>query len=492
MSSELTTNTRQVESAGEYRLDIHSIVLKKPNESSIDVTKMLAGMKIYQSIFQPFMKADMMLYDAVSLHTNFPLNGEETIEIRWSPMTQGTTGVANEEAEETDTYQLNFCVDTATKQIVSGKSTESVYVLKLYSVEMLDNVKKRVQAAYNTTYTNAIRILLENELNMTQNGKKLKGMTDLDQPEPSKGSFKFIVPNMKPLDALLWMTKRAVSTEYGNGSYYVFFERFDGFYFNTIGQMFQYQKDRTRDHNGDENFARVIKKYYYIPNYTGDAMSKYNLPVNAQQRVLTSLTISKRYSTFQKILGGYFENELYQIDVYNKEIISTPSTVLTSSLYGDNPDRQNFNTDEFQKSALTNDSGKGTKTKIKYAIVQDQGDYPNAPNYFSEKYNEAVRVQTAMAQINITVSASGDTRVQAGDLIQIQVPAAAGFTAGDNEDKYLSGIYMVTDISHVIGMGGDYTIVMNLNKDSYESEIDTDQVFAPGTSVAVTNPAREN
>jgi hypothetical protein len=90
------------------------------------------------------------------------------------------------------------------------------------------------------------------------------------------------------------------------------------------------------------------------------------------------------------------------------------------------------------------------------------------------------------------VSASGDTRVQAGDLIQIQVPAAAGFTAGDNEDKYLSGIYMVTDISHVIGMGGDYTIVMNLNKDSYESEIDQDQVFAPGTSVAITNPAREN
>ena len=102
MSSELSTNNRQVESVGEYRLNIYSIILKKPNESSIDVTSMLAGMKIYQSIFQPFMKADLMLYDAVSLHTNFPLNGEETIEITWSPMTQGKTGAVNEIDKETD------------------------------------------------------------------------------------------------------------------------------------------------------------------------------------------------------------------------------------------------------------------------------------------------------------------------------------------------------------------------------------------------------
>ena len=490
MSSELSTNNRQVESVGEYRLDIHSIILKKPNESSIDVTSMLAGMKIYQSIFQPFMKADLMLYDAVSLHTNFPLNGEETIEITWSPMTQGKTGAVNEIDKETDEiYRLEFCVDTATKQVVSAKATESVYILKLYSIEMLDNVKKRVQAAYNTTYTNAIGLLLENELNMTQNGKKLKGMTDLDQPELSKGSFKFIVPNMKPLDALLWMTKRAVSTEYGNGSYYVFFERFDGFYFNTIGQMIKYQNEQTRDHKGDENFPRVIKKYYYIANYNGEAMSKYNLPVNAQQRVLTSMAVNKRYSTFQKILSGYFENELYQIDIYNKEIISTQSTSATSSIYND---PKSFNTKEFETSVLTKDSGKGTKTKIRYSVVQDQGDYPAAPNYFSEKYNEALRIQTAMAQINITVSATGDTRVQAGDLIEIEVPAAAGFTAGDNQDKYLSGIYIITDIRHVIGMGGEYNIVMNLNRDSFGSELETDQTYAPGTSVAVSNPAREN
>lgn len=494
MSSEYTSSQRQVESIGEYRLNIRSIIFNKINGESIDVTSMLVTLNIYQSIFQPFMKADIMLYDAVSLHTNFPLVGEETIEITWSPTSQGSTSAVNEIGKDEDeTYRLTFCIDKAEKQITSTKGMDTVYVLNLYSVEMLDNVKKRIQSAYNTTYTNAIGLLLENELNMTDNGKKLKGMTDLDQPEASKGSFRFIVPNLKPLDALQWMTKRAVSTEYGNGSYFVFFERFDGFYFNTVGQMIKYQIEQTNNHTVsgkvDENYPRVIKTYYYVPNYNGQAMSKFDLPANAQQRVLTSLTVNKRYSTFQKILGGYFENELYQIDIYNKEIVSTQSTSQTSSIYNS---PNSFNTKEFENTLMTKDSGKGTKTKIKYAIVQDQGDYPSAPNYFFEKYGEALRMQTAMAQINITISALGDTRVQAGDVLEIKVPAAQGFTAVDDEDKYLSGYYIITDIKHNISMGGQYTMVMNLNRDGYSSQIENKQTYTPGTSASVTNPAREN
>jgi hypothetical protein len=199
--------------------------------------------------------------------------------------------------------------------------------------------------------------------------------------------------------------------------------------------------------------------------------------------------MNKRYSTFQKILGGYFENELYQIDVYNKEIISTPSTSDTSPIYNT---PNSFNSKQFENSMFTKDSGKGTKTKIKYAIVQDQGDYPSAPNYFSEKYNESLRMQTAMAQINITVTALGDTRVQAGDVIEIKLPPAHGFTETSKYDEYLTGPYLITDIKHAISMGGEYTMVMNLSRDTYSTPIETKQNFTLGTSSAVTNPAREN
>jgi len=35
-------------------------------------------------------------------------------------------------------------------------------------------------------------------------------------------------------------------------------------------------------------------------------------------------------------------------------------------------------------------------------------------------------------------------------------------------------------------------MVMNLSRDTYSSSIETKQTYTPGTSAAVTNPAREN
>jgi hypothetical protein len=486
-----TSGETSIGSLGEYRLDIQSITLIKPNGESADISQMLIELNIYQSIFQPVMKADLLLYDAVSLHKNFPLIGEETIEIAYKTTDQGTTNSRNEVGSENDDVsRLVFCIDRVSKQQISDKATESAYLLLLYSVEMLTSVKKRVQSAYNSSYGDAINNLLQNELNIGDNGKSLKGMTDQDQPEKSRGSYRFIVPNLKPIDALMWMNKRAVPIDSDN-FYYVFFERFDGFYFNTIQQMVKYQKEQTQRANGDENYPRYIKKYYYIPSYNEHSKAKYNLPVNAQQRILTYLSINKRYSTFEKIIGGFFENEYCQIDLYNKDISYTQTEAGKTKPRVSIEDNH-FNSEDFISRFLTKDSSKGTKTKIRYTLTQDTGDYPTAPNFSQIKFGEALRVQTAFSQINITVSAIGDSRVQAGDVIDITMPSGEGFTEGEDEDKYIKGKYLITDIKHLVRPAGDYTMVMNLSRDSFATELDKQQTFSPATSAAVTNPGRDN
>lgn len=493
----MADNSRSTDSILDYKLKITNVTLKKINGESIDISGLMVQLELFQSIFQPVMKATMMLSDAVSLHTKFPLIGEETIEVTYLPSKQGSVGVANSMEQENDEIGiLKFCIDKIHRQEVSEQGKNTVYILNLYSLEMLDNIKKRVQSAYNTTYTEAIRILLDNELNMSKNGKSLKGMTDGDEPEKSRGSFTFIVPNLKPIEAILWMNKRAVPVDPTN-FYFVFFERFDGFYFNTIQQMINYQRDQTIKSGGVEN-NRTIKDYYYITGYNENTKSTINLPENAQQRIITGLKINKRYSTFEKILGGFFENEYYEIDIYNKKVISTQSKLGDLEKRGG--DRVITNSQDFIDSQLTADMGPGTKTRIKYAIVQNRGDYPNAPNYFADKYNEALRVQTGFSQINITATALGDTRIQAGDVINIKIPDQSGFNAGsglDPEDKYLTGIYLITDIKYNIITGGDHVMVMNLNRNSFTTEIENKNQYGfEGTDTSppssTINPAREN
>lgn len=468
---------QNIENASSYRLDIQDIILKKIDGESLTIKDLMLSLSIYQSIFQPVMKAELYLFDAAGLQVNFPMVGEELIEIHYLESQDGAVDTQNSiEQERDDIQRLTFCVDSVEKQTLNRQGTDSVYVLKLYSVEMLDNVKKRVQAAYNTTYTNAIKLLLENELNIIDNGKKLKGMTLDDLPEQSKGSYKFIVPNLKPLDALLWMNKRAVSFNPEN-SYFVFFERFDGFYFNTIQQMIKYQKEQSKSSAIDPQGYRKIKRYYWVQGLSvGTFLDGIN---NRQQRILSDLTINKRYSTFQKILGGYFENEYYEIDIYNKSIISTQSTIneTTTSI---SLEDSKFNTLEFINKILGKDSNRGTKTKIKYAIVQDRGDYPGAPTYFADKYNRGLRDQTALAQINLTASSVGDSRVQAGDVIELDIPRVQGFDTND-PDQYLRGKYLIVDIKHSISRGNDYTITMNLSRDSFFTEISKTSEYSEGT-----------
>lgn len=469
---------QNIENVATYRLNIQDIILKKIDGESLTIKDMMFSLSIYQSIFQPVMKAELYLFDASGLQSNFPMVGEELIEIHYLESQAGASDTQNSIEEENDDIQrLIFCVDSVERQTWGKQGIDSIYVLKLYSVEMLDNVKKRIQTAYNTTYTNAIRLLLENELNTIESGRKLKGMTFEDQPEQTKGSFKFIVPNMKPLDALLWMNKRAVSLNPEN-SYFVFFERFDGFYFNTIQQMVKYQKEQTNSKIGDPQGYRKIKKYYWVQGFTEGAFL--DGITNRQQRVLSDLTVNKRYSTFQKILGGYFENEYYEIDIYNKNIISTASTINDGTTTSSTLEESKFNTPEFIKKILGKDSNRGTKTKIKYSIVQDRGDYPGAPNYFSDKYNKALRDQTALGQINLTASAIGDTRVQAGDVIELDIPKVQGFITNES-DQYLRGKYLIVDIKHSITRGNDYTITMNLSKDSFFTEISNTMEYSEGT-----------
>lgn len=478
MPAGITGRPEKIESSTNYRLEIVDIVLKKASGEGIGLLDLFAGINIYQSIFQPMMKAELMLYDSVSLHSNFPLIGEEIIEL-----TINTSQVNNDPSTRPaslldggeETQLLTFCIDTINYQSVSEDGRSSLYVMSLYSSEVLESVKKRVQSGFNTTYTDAIRLILDNELNMTLNNKRLTGMTENGLPEQTKGSFKFIVPNLKPIDALLWVNKRSVSTDPDN-FYFVLFERFDGFYFNTIQQMIKYQKKVTEESKTPEDAPFKIKKYYYFPYFNDNIADSLNpKPANLQQRLITNLIVNKRYSTFQKIVAGFFENEYYEIDIYNKQIHSTTTQVDPLKAKFALEERV-FNTEQFTQQLLTKDSSKGTKTKIKYAIVQDRGDYPGAPHYFYEKYGEGIRTQAAMAQISITATAIGDTRVQAGDVIDLNIPEAQGFDT-NSEDKYLKGKYLVTDIKHQLVASGAYSIVMNLNRDSFFTDIDNVQQY---------------
>ena len=454
-----------------FYLDIDSIELKKMNGEKINILPQVLEFSIFQSLFSPLLRAELSLYDAINLHVNFPLLGEEEIEISFKKEQRTPTS-----ASATQNIVLKFMIESTTEESVKATGREKVYKLFLYSIEMKQNLKKRNQKAYNLEYYNVIEKIIKEDL---ESKKDFKGLTDDFKPQKTRGVFHFIVPNLKPVDAIMWINKRSVPEDLNN-NYFLFFERFDGFYFTTLQKMIETGKKKL-----------PIKKFTYNSNYLPN-----HLQEGETYNQITGIKIDKKFSLFEKVLAGYYENEYVEIDIFNRIVRNVTTSIKDDKLYLQNfidlnkAEKYNMNTDDFIESILNKEEGIDTKQKIKYAIFQGDGDDPDPSqmNYFKEKYGSGLRTQSSFAQLNLSVSIPGNAEVEAGEIVEIEIPPFDGFSTPESQtDKYISGIYIATDVKHIITPGGRHVTVMNLHRDSFVNKIDNKMIYNTGDGGGTVN-----
>lgn len=151
----------------------------------------------------------------------------------------------------------------------------------------------------------------------------------------------WVIPNMRPIDAILWLSGFANSTETlrgintkANGKYnnYVFFETLNGFFYTSIQKLIQIKK----------SVANEKEPYTYRSNVVNAGT---NLRDDRRYKIIQSLRMNNRYKTLNKISGGFFENNYIQINLLDLELSSgensetsaqqtstaTPATTITDN-----------------------------------------------------------------------------------------------------------------------------------------------------------------
>lgn len=436
---------------------ISDVIMRKHDDSNpISLMAQLVEINIYQSLVDPVMRYEIVLNDPIGLHVNYPMVGEETIQISIIPTTTPISIVANDPFSDqiSRTQSLNptvinlYLMVSDVRQVYpDDKTRSSIYVVSGYSVEMYYNAKFRVQRAFKDQYSNVVQTVLNDYLNASA----FKKVTPTNF-ESSMGSIPFVIPNMKPFESIVWMTKRAVPTDTTH-SLFTFFENFNGYNFQTLQQM----------------IGSSVTPYplIYISNMTPEARLQAGLP-DLDQHTITAISLNKRYSTIEKFIAGFYENELYEVDIYNRRInnlqTSVPATPASTM------EKNQLNTAQYLTDAQTNNQNPGTKTRVRYIIGQNSGDDPDNLNYFSQKFGNATRELTALSQISLTVAAPGNTLVQCGGLVQINIPQFHGFNV-QTDDDFISGKYIVTELKHQLTMGSRHIMVMTVSKDSYVNPI---------------------
>ena len=476
-----------------FQVEIDDVTIEKFDGSDrLSILPQFVEISIYQSIFTPFIRAELLIYDPIGLIVNYPLTGEEIIRIRYNQTSSGRivkNGFQNSKfpfgnpfqasLNSTSTItsrQLSFCVNKISETVPTDQARSQMYILNLSSLEFYENTRTKISEYFDSPYDEDAKFLWDTYLtNPTRRKETARGVryfkrfwkdSDLegnsDLGKPRKETQGLVVPNVPPTDAINLMMKYTIpETNPEKYSYNVFFENSYGFFYTTIQSLIEDQK-------AFKNEMKEREKYIYTSNYE---TKKRLVQENQAYRLISNLVFNSRFSSVDKITGGYFRSELYEINPQQRKYWSTVSDLSESDndgyLYN-----HRFNTDAYINEiseGVFPDVGEEDSPHIKYEVVlHENTDYSDR----REKYNSAIKYLHALKQIDIHITIPGDLSHNCGELIYCEVPEFHGFER-IQEDRYISGLFLVGEVKHSIGAGKGCSTSLRLYKDSLREELAT-------------------
>ena len=467
-----------------FNVKLEDVIITKFNGSDrMSIMPQVIEFVLYQSIFSPIIKADIVFADAIGLMNNYPLSGEEKIEvvIVQEGEDAGNEGSGQKQFEKTLTFIISAIKDIE----VSKDGRTMAYSMELASWDAFVNAKTRVSHAYYDTIENMIENVYKDYIIKGRADPKPKELKIFKDTEKVR---KLVIPNIKPFDTIAWLCKYAISSDPEKYYTHIFYETLENYTFKAL------QKMTFRD-QVDESAALAASKEKYI--YVSDIELVRNNPKALEalaargfsdSRIINDFKINKRYSALEKIIGGYFENELVEVNALKNDYKITPKEIKYKDYTFNtiNPGI-GYNTAEYIENVKNEYDKPETSARIRYII--NNYDDENQPS-FRDKFGRSAASFLAFQQVDISMAINTNLLTRPGDLIFVELPEFHGFNLND-ADQYLSGFYIVSEIKTILRQGGMSGSYLRINRDSFTRDLALKHNYAfstPDPPVSNTNP----
>lgn len=392
-------------------IEIKKLLLKTEDGCrEYDLKVQAKKIDIYESILYPTIYAEIRIVDSIGLLNEFPIIGEEFVEIEFN--TPGT--------DCTSKYTL-FVNEIADKSMNETNKGES-YTLRCVSKEVIDNAGILYNKKFKKEASDIIKDIFDNNFS---------GEKKIIYNEPTRGIEEVLISNMRPLKAIDMVRRRATSKRYISSSY-VFFENAKGFYFTTIEGLFE----RNRKAVGDKVFFFDKK-----PNIDSTAVDIRN--ILAYQHVSLGNTVSK-------IQRGSFTNVVNRFDVMTGKYTAVPYTL--------NKGQDQFETADGADSPGLNSAtfiSKRNKKAAKTFVVPFSSDKNDTE--LAQKIAILQSFTELISSDLVRIHVYGDSACMAGDVIECKFPEPTGLEKDRKINRLHSGKYLISSLRHMITLGDRYT-----------------------------------
>ena len=433
----------QIQFAGEFLLEDCTIV--STTGAEYNIIELVQEINIYENLYQASISGDIVIKDTNNIVDNFPIIGEERLSLKI--MTPQKSPKKDTTIDFTLSPLMIYKVNT-----VQGDGENALVVsLQFGSVEAFRNNTCRVSQSYSGQPSDIVEKILRDE-------SYLRSKKPL-YIEPTANLTKIVFPNKRPFRCIKHLSQISNSSFTNSSPSYLFYETTKGFHFRTI-----------------DSLCLEETKFYFRETIGGQRDEKGVVRVENELENIIDYQVTPRKDTMRNIQSGMLSSKLLTHDIYNKKVNLYKYDYLNNfdkDIHPDNGEGKPIYSEakdpDNQKSLFDHEDTKlFVSTTASGYSFSESSNYP----YQSDNLNQTLQRKTARNEqfeygICLNVEINGQTFIQAGDKINLEIGATAANTDKESDDM-LSGNYIVTHLRHTFTMSQElkHKIIMRVAKDS--------------------------
>ena len=423
-----------------------SVGLYSATGKQTDISQIITGFRVYESIFQNALIAEIDIADGVNLLEGSNITGNEIIATEVSTKKAGTNDV---EITKNMWYVLDLPL------FGRPKPDAQAYTIRCISPFGMLSKILRTEATYRGSLPEIIAKMYA-ELGVSDKTNVTTYNTSLnitDRVIESIGVNRFVPARMTYQEAIELLLSKIVAP---NGAPAFAFETFNGFHrLESYNDFYE----KTRDGNYIDSY--VHGSFYAHEDQTENSFEE------KRKRIL-EISSNLGFSPYKGLTRGAYVTRIHQVDwgiksyvrkdfnamyekgllpLVDKDLVLHPEMTFNGYNYTNLVDTHNIYLSKNTLSGI------------------DVGDF-NIHENVGYLLGHRKSIIENMEQLTHTVRLHGDPRLRPGAAIQILLPAI-NMQAGSNfkNDELLSGNYIIASTTHKFTLEG-YFVELKLKKDS--------------------------
>lgn len=202
------------ETPSKFSLNELAIITKT---GKLDISKLFQELNIFDSLLSPVMTGAVVIIDSIGLSSKLLFDGSEVLLVN----------IGKDTDSESFRLKKAFRIYRQTNRATIEQNSET-YTLEFVSDEFIFSEQQKINQAYKTTYSDAAKKILVNYLKVPE--QKLRGVF-----QQTTGIRDIVIPNLKPIEAIEWCVKRSIDQK--RSPNYVFFENNLGYNFASLSYL---------------------------------------------------------------------------------------------------------------------------------------------------------------------------------------------------------------------------------------------------------------